>query len=184
MALITPERATQLVPQLAKISSAQLTVYLGAASNMIEAACGRKFAFAEVIDEVVRADVYGRAWLVRTPVTSGSLSLKDLEGNDVSRWRLDTESGELEAPSYPNRILLASYEGGFETLPLELEMAVATFARYRSDRDQVISAGEITSKEIGSVKIGYGSASGATATGSIPKSIMDGISHLIMPSLV
>lgn len=183
MALITSERAVALVPQLAKMSSETLAAYLDAASNLIETACGRRFAFAEVVDETVRTDVYGSAWLERSPVSTGTLSLRDLDGTSIGRWRLDTECGELDVPGRPCRILLASYEGGFATIPPEIELAVANFARYRVERDQSVSAGEIVSKEIGSVKITYGAGSSGSAQEAVPKSIMDGIGHLVMPRL-
>jgi hypothetical protein len=182
MALITPERAVTLVGQLSKLSTEQLSAYLDTASNAIEAACGRKFASSVVVNEVIRTDVYGRVWLERTPVVPGTLVLTDLEETPIDRWRLDTDSGELEAPRFRDALLLASYTGGFVMLPKELELAVATLARYRSDRDQSVSSGEITSKEIGNVKIAYGQAVASSA--SIPQSILDGIAHLMMPRLV
>jgi hypothetical protein len=183
MALITAARAVALVPQLAKLSTDQLAATLDVASNAIEAACGRKFAFAEVVDETLRMDVYGNAWLERSPVVSGTLSLKDLDNYPIGRWRLDTDCGELEVPTMANRILLATYDGGFTTIPFEIELAVANFARYRSERDASVSSGEIASKEIGSVKVTYQAGGTATAS-SVPKSIMDGIAHLVLPRLV
>lgn len=182
MALITAQRAKDLVPQLEKLSPERLAAYLDSSSNAIEAACGRKFAFSVVVNEVVRTDNYGFAWLERTPVVTGSLVLTDLEETPVARWQLDTESGELKTPRLRDALLLASYSGGFSTLPAELELAVASLARYRSDRDQTVSSGEVVSKEIGKVKIGYGQTTGANDT--IPKPILDGIAHLIMPRLV
>lgn len=183
-ALITNDRAIALVPQLASASTDQLTAQLDSASAIIEAVCNRKFAFAEVVEEPIVTDVYGYAWLQRIPVLSDTLTLTDLEDTAVGRWRLDTVSGELWAPSYPARHLKASYEGGFVTLPAELELAVANLARISIVRQSSQADGEIASKEIGSVKITYANLSTLAGTDAVPKSIMNTIGHLVMPKSI
>lgn len=183
-ALITNERAVALVPQLASVSSDQLTAQLDSASKIIEAACGRKFACGFVVEEPVLTDVYGYAWIQRSPVMSGTLTLTDLDNVAVNRWRLDTESGELWVPSYPARHLKATYQGGFDPLPAELELAVANFARINIVRQSSQADGEIESKKIGSVEITYASPSSGISVQSVPKAVMDTIGHLVMPKLV
>lgn len=184
MSLITSQRAVELVPQLAKLSPERLAAYLDAASDAIEAACCRKFASATVTDEVVRTDNYGMAWLERTPTVPGTFTLTDLEETPVNRWRLDTDTGELKVPSFPDALLLASYEGGFETIPAAIELAVASLARIDSDRSASQASGEIASKEIGKVKVAYFNASTMQAVPAIPKFVMDLIAPYMLPRLV
>ena len=181
MALITPERAKQLAPQLSRLTAEQLAAYLGSASTAIEAVCGRKFAKSIVSNEYVRLDQFGTGYLERTPVVTGTLSLTDVEAQAVNRWRLDTESGELEAPAYRERIVVASYTGGFDATPYEIELGVATLAKISSDRMASQASGEIASKEIGSVTVSYANLSTLQAVPVIPKSVMDMISPYIMP---
>ena len=182
--LITNDRAAQLVPQLSSVPTDQLTAQLASASAVIEAVCNRKFACGYVVEEAILTDVYGCVWLQRTPVVSGTLLLTDLDDVAINRWRLDTASGELQTPSHRSRHLKASYQGGYSTLPAELELAVANLARIAITRDASQADGEIAAKEIGSVKITYANLSEIGMSDAVPKSIMNTIGHLVMPKSI
>lgn len=184
MSLITPQRAVDLVPQLTKLTPDRLAAHLDTASTTIESACCRKFAFATVTNESVRTDNYGVAWLERTPIVSGTLTLTDLKETAVNRWRLDTESGELNAPSFRDAFLLASYQGGYATIPPPIELAVASLARIDADRSASQASGEIASKQIGKVAVTYANISTMQAIPAIPKFVMDLIAPFMLPRLV
>lgn len=184
MPLITIQRAVELAPQLSGIPPERLQAHVAVASDAIEAACGRKFARSAVVKEVLRLDQYGTAWLQRTPVLSGSFALTDVEETPVARWRLDTDSGELEAPGHRSWILLASYTGGFVNTPEAIELAIASLARIDANRATSQASGEIASKQIGSVTTTYANLSTMQAVPSIPKFVMDLIGPYVMPRLL
>lgn len=181
MPLISTARAIELVPQLSGVTPARLDAHVASASDAIEAACGRKIAKSVVLNEILRLDEYGSAWLERTPVVFGTFSLTDIQATPINRWRLDTDSGELEAPGHRNWLLYASYTGGFDSTPAPIELAIASLARIDIDRSASKASGEIASKTIGSVTTAYANLSTMQAIPAIPKFVMDLIAPYIMP---
>lgn len=152
--LITAARAIELQPDLQSFSTTEINAMLDATSETVESLCGRKFALTAVTNESLETDQYGYGYLKRTPYVSG-LTIQTLQNVTIQNYLLNNDTGELFLPTNKSQLLKVSYTGGFATLPPAVELAVSSLAKRQLDR--LGTAGNITSKEIGSVKIAYGS---------------------------
>jgi len=105
-----------------------------------------------VVNEVIRTDQFGYHFLARTPVISGTLSLT-FEGASVEAFIVNNISGELYCPSFPDRYLKVSYQGGYATIPAGIELAVASISLRMIER--LRKPVGISSSQIGSVKTDF-----------------------------
>lgn len=158
MGLITATRAIELQPTLEAFTMAEIEATINAVSTFVENYCGRIFSQTTVVDEVIRTDQFGYHFLSRTPITSGSVTLKTYENQTLEAWILNTNSGELYCPSFPDQYLKVSYQGGYASAPSGLEVAVASMTLRACER--LRRATGIASSQIGTVKTDFVTDSG------------------------
>lgn len=182
MALISAARAIELQPALESYSTAEIIAALESVSAAIETRCGRKFAFATVVNQVVETDQFGYTWINRPPIVSGSFSVVSMADNSVGMyWTLNTDTGEFCIRSRPNNFLKVSFQGGFSTIPAGVELATAAMALRLLTK--LPRLGSVASIQIGSETVSY-SVTGAEKYELFDTAVMTLLSPFILGSLL
>lgn len=170
MGLITATRAIELQPTLEAFAMAEIEATINAVSTFVENYCGRIFSQTTVIDEVIRTDQFGYHFLSRTPITSGSVTLKTYENQTLEAWILNTVSGELFCPSFADQFLKISYQGGYASMPAGLEVAVAAIALRQLE--QLKRPIGLSTSRIGSVESSFSAVEGDRVLNSSIKAML------------
>lgn len=170
MGLITATRAIELQPTLEAFTMAEIEATINAVSTFVENYCGRIFSQTTVVDEVIRTDQFGYHFLSRTPITSGSVTLKTYENQTLEAWILNTNSGELYCSSTPDQYLKISYQGGYAAMPSGIEVATAALTLRQLERLKRPIG--LASSRIGSVETSFVTVEGDRLLDSSIKALL------------
>lgn len=170
MGLITATRAIELQPNLEAYTMAEVEATINAVSTFVENFCGRIFTQTTVVDEVIRTDQFGYHFLARTPVTSGTVTLKSYQNQTLEGWILDTVSGELYCPSFSDQYLKISYQGGYASIPSGLEVAIAAITLRQIERLKRPIG--LSSSKIGTVESSFATVTGDNILDSAIKALL------------
>jgi hypothetical protein len=153
MALLSEAELVAALPDLA--GRADLAALLDTLTAAITRYCGRALESGSQV-ETFRGDVPRPAlWLVRLPVTAVTSITVNGQALAPTSYTLDTTTGELLRGAYPflqnwpgrKCPVVATYTGGFATVPSDVKRAAILLAQ-----DLVDAAGRLKSEHIGDYK--------------------------------